>query len=99
MITLNLALVLALLLSGLYAAFLAMTDFGLWLRQELTWLTVVVGVGLTIVCIAIVDQHAARMAALFFGATGLPIVLESLWRMWKAHREAQRRQMEPKRGE
>ena len=97
--TLNLALALAFLLSSLYAAFLAMTDFGLWLRQELTWLTVVIGVALTLACIALIDLRAAGVAALFFGATGLPIVFESLFRMWRMHRAVQRKQTEKRDGE
>jgi predicted DNA repair protein MutK len=97
--TLNLALALAFLLSGLYAAFLAMTDFGLWLRQELTWLTVVIGVGITLACMMVVDSSAATTAALFFVATGLPIVVESLFRMWRMHRAVQRKQTEKRDGE
>lgn len=97
--TLNLALALAFALSLLYAAMLAGTDFGLWLRQELTWVTVVFGVGMTLGCIALVDLRAAAMAALFFAASGVPIVGESLYRMWRTHREAQHKQMEPKNGE
>lgn len=97
--TFNLALALAFLLSGLYAAFLAMTDFGLWLRQELTWVTVVLGVGMTLACIALVDLQAAGTAALFFAASGVPIVGESLYRMWRTHREAQHKQLELKNGE
>lgn len=97
--TLNLALALAFLLSGLYAAFLAMTDFGLWLRQELTWLTVVIGVGITLACITLVDLGAATIAALFFAVAGLPIVAESLWRMWRIHRAVQRKQTEKRDGE
>ena len=99
MMTLNLALALAFLLSGLYAAFLAMTDFGLWLRQELTWLTVVIGVALTLTCIALIDLRSAGVAALFFVATGLPIVAESLFRMWRIHRAVQRKQTEKRDGE
>lgn len=97
--TLNLALALAFLLSGLYAAFLAMTDFGLWLRQELTWLTVVIGVGITLACMMVVDGSAATTAALFFVATGFPIVAESLFRMWRIHRAVQRKQTEKRDGE
>lgn len=97
--TFNLALALAFLLSGLYAAFLAMTDFGLWLRQELTWLTVVIGVGITLACMMVVDGSAATVAALFFAVTGLPIVAESLFRMWRIHRAVQRKQTEKRDGE
>jgi len=89
----TLAAALALLLSGLYAWFLARTDFGMWLRQELTWLTVVVGVGLTLGCIALVDMSAAGLAALFFGVTGTPIIAESVLRMYRNYRAIQRRQM------
>ena len=91
--TLSLALILAFVLSAIYAAFLALTDAGLWLRQELTWLSVVLGCGLTIGCIAVVDQGAAGMAALFFAATGAPIVVESLARMYRNQRAVQRRQL------
>ena len=42
---LTIALSVAAILSTIYAAFFALTDFGLWLRQELTWLSVVFGVG------------------------------------------------------
>lgn len=97
--TLNLALALAFVLSLLYAAILAATDFGLWLRQELTWVTVVLGVGMTLGCIALVDRNAATMAALFFAASGVPIVGESLYRMWRTHREAQNKQLELRNGE
>lgn len=97
--TLNLALALAFVLSAAYALFLALTDVGQFLRQELTWLTVVFGVGLTLICIAAVDMQAALVGALFFAATGTPITVESLWRMYRNSREAQRRQMEPKQGE
>ncbi len=87
--TLIAALSAALILSTAYALFLALTDFGLWLRQELTWLSVVFGVSLTLTCIALVDPAAAQLAALFFAATGLPIVVESLVRAWRNHRAAQ----------
>ena len=93
LMTLSLALILAFVLSAIYAAFLALTDVGLWLRQELTWLSVVLGCGLTIGCIAVVDQGAAGMAALFFAATGAPIVVESLARMYRNQRAVQRRQL------
>lgn len=97
--TLNLALALAFVLSLLYAAMLAATDFGSWLRQELTWVTVVLGVGMTLGCIALVDRDAAAVAALFFAVAGTPIVGESLYRMWRTHRETQHKQLEPKNGE
>lgn len=97
--TLNLALALAFVLSLLYAAILAGTDFGLWLRQELTWVTVVLGVGCTLGCIALVDVRAATVAALFFAVAGVPIVGESLYRMWRTHREAQHKQLELRSGE
>ena len=99
LMTLNLALALAFVLSLLYAAMLAATDFGSWLRQELTWVTVVLGVGMTLGCIALVDRDAAAMAALFFAVAGTPIVGESLYRMWRTHRETQHKQLEPKNGE
>lgn len=91
--TLTLALAIAGLLSIVYAVFLARSDFGLWLRQEMTWLSVVLGVGLTLGGIALVDLAAAGLAALFFAVTGAPIVAESLVRMWRYHRETQRLQM------
>ncbi len=97
--TLNLALALSFVLSLLYAAILAGTDFGLWLRQELTFVTVVFGVGMTLACIALVDIAAAGMAALFFAVTGAPIVGESLYRMWRTHRETTAKQLEIKSGE
>ena len=97
--TLNLALALAFVLSLLYAAMLAATDFGLWLRQELTWVTVVLGVAMTLGCMALVDRNAAGLAALFFAVAGVPIVGESLYRMWRTHRETQHKQLEPKNGE
>ena len=95
----TLALSLAFLLSICYALFLALTEPGQWLRQEMTWLTVVVGVGLTLGGIALVDTQAAGLAVWFFAATGLPIVAESLVRMWRQHRAAQRLQTERRDGE
>ena len=77
--TLNLALALSAVLSTVYAVFLARSDFGLWLRQEMTWLTVVVGVGMTLGGIALVDAAAAGLAVWFFVAGGAPIVVRSLW--------------------
>ena len=97
--TLTLALALSAVLSTVYAVFLARSDFGLWMRQEMTWLTVVVGVGLTLGGIALVDAAAAGLAVWFFAATGLPIVAESLVRMWRQHRAAQRLQTERRDGE
>lgn len=91
--TLNLALLLAFVLSVLYAAFLALHDAGQWMRQELTWLTVVLGVGMTLGCIAAVDTAAAGVAAMFFAATGTPIVFESLVRMYRNHRAITKQQM------
>lgn len=91
--TLTLALILAFVLSAAYATFLALTDIGRWARQELTWLTVVIGVGLTLGCIAVVDADAAGLAGVFFAATGLPIVAESVLRMYRNHRAVQQRQM------
>lgn len=91
--TMILAILLAFILSALYAAFLALTDIGQWARQEVTWLTVVVGVGITLGCVALVDQDAAQVAVLFFAATGAPIVVESVLRMYRNHRAMLRRQM------
>ena len=91
--TLSLALILAFVLSVLYAAFLALHDAGQWIRQELTWLTVVLGDGMTLGCIAAVDLHAAGIAALFFAVTGTPIVFESLVRMYRNHRAITKQQM------
>lgn len=97
--TLIVALLIAAVLSALYALLLALTDFGLWLRQELTWLSVVIGCGVTLGCVALVDAPAAQLGALFFAVTGLPIVAESLIRTWRNHRAAQRAQMGPTDGE
>ena len=97
--TLTLALALSAVLSTVYAVALARTDFGLWLRQEMTWLTVVMGVGMTLGGMALVDTEAATLAVWFFAATGAPIVAESLVRMWRQHREAQRLQMGRRDGE
>ncbi len=91
--TLGLALTLAFVLSALYAAFLARADAGLWLRQEQTWLSVVIGVALTLGCIAAVNASVAAMTALFFAASGTPIVFESLLRQYRQHREAQKLQL------
>lgn len=88
-LALILTLLLAFLLASLYALFLALADMGLWLRQEQTWLTVILGVGLTLGCLAVVDFAAAALAALFFAVTGLPIVVESLWRTYRQHRAQQ----------
>ena len=97
--TLTVALIIAGVFAIAYAAFLALSDFGLWLRQELTWLTVVIGCGATLGCIALVDVDAAGLAGLFFAVTGTPIVVESLIRTWRNHRAAQRAQMGPRDGE
>ena len=95
----TLALSLAFLLSICYALFLALTEPGQWLRQEMTWLSVVVGVGMTLGCMALVDVAAAQVAAVFFAVTGAPIVIESLIRMYRNWREAQRKLLEPRNGE
>ena len=95
----TLALSLAFLLSICYALFLALTEPGQWLRQELTWLSVVVGVGMTLGCIALVDVHAAQAAAGFFAVTGAPIVIESLIRMYRHWRDTQEKLMGPRDGE
>jgi len=97
--TLTIALIAAAVLSTIYALLLALTDFGLWLRQELTWLSVVFGVVLTLGCAALVDADAALMVALFFAATGLPIVVESLVRAWRNHRAAQAVQLGERDGD
>jgi len=95
----TLALSLAFLLSICYALFLALTEPGQWLRQELTWLSVVVGVGMTLVCIALVDTQTAQAAAVFFAVTGAPIVIESLIRMYRHWRDTQEKLMGPRDGE
>lgn len=97
--TLTVALIIAGVFAVAYAAFLALSDFGLWLRQELTWLTVVIGCGVTLGCIALVDTDAASVAGLFFAVTGTPIIVESLIRTWRNHRATQRAQMGPRDGE
>lgn len=96
---LTFALVLALMVGTAYAVLLALTDFGLWLRQELTWLSVVLGVAATLGCMALVDAAAAYTALLFFAAAGLPIVVESLIRMWRNHRAAQGEYLRVRDGE
>ena len=60
-------------------ALLLSTRRGMWATLHLTWLTVVVGCGLVLLFVALVDTDAAQLAAWMFAAGGTPIVVRSLW--------------------
>ena len=60
-------------------ALLLSTRRGMWMTLHLTWLTVVVGCGIVLLFVALVDAEAARLAAWMFAAGGFPIVVRSLW--------------------
>lgn len=57
-----------------YAAALA-TPRGRQFRRDDTWLSVVVGVGLTLAWLAIKDKRSAQRALEMFAVTGTPIIV------------------------
>ncbi|HNS04358.1 MAG TPA: hypothetical protein PKM78_18480 [Anaerolineae bacterium] len=65
-------------------ALLLCTKRGMWLSLNLTWLTVVIGVGLVLGWIATQPPHTALTDLYFFIAGGLPIVIRS-WILTARH--------------
>lgn len=66
------------LLSALYAILLTWLEREFGFVTDYTWLTVVVGVGFTLVGLAILSVDAALLALAAFCATGIPIILRAL---------------------
>lgn len=72
------ALIIAALAATLYAALLS-TEWGVRITLAKTHYTVIIGVLLTLGCLAIFDWQAAAWAGLFFVITGIPMVVRSEW--------------------
>ena len=72
------AALVAALAASLYAALLS-TEWGVRITLAKTHYTVVLGVLLTLGCLAIFDWQAAAWALLFFVVTGIPMVVRSEW--------------------
>lgn len=70
-------LVLAFLLSTLYAVALSTHLGQMWARAK-TWTTVVAGNTLVLVALALYDWQAAGVAFLFFAAAGVPIIVREV---------------------
>ena len=70
------ALAFATLAASLYAALLS-TQWGMRVAAAKTHYTVVIGVLLTLGCIALFDWSVALLSLLFFGAAGLPMMVRS----------------------
>lgn len=60
-------------------AFLLSTKTGKRWADDQTWATVVGGVGLTTVFVALEDRKAAHLMLTYFFVAGIPIVFRSLW--------------------
>lgn len=60
-------------------ALLLSTRRGQWWTLYATWATVVLGCGLVLLFVALVDADAALLAVAMFVAGGTPIVIRSLW--------------------
>ncbi len=73
--------------SVFYALFLN-TPLGKWLRRDETWVTVVIGVAIVLIWAAVDNPAMAGRMLWLFVAAGVPIVAESLWRMYRHHSEA-----------
>lgn len=70
--------------TSLYALFLN-TSIGRWLRRDETWVTVVIGVGIVLTWAAIDNPAMAGRMLWLFVAAGVPIIAESLYRMYRHH--------------
>lgn len=70
------ALAIAALAASLYAALLS-TEWGIRITIAKTHYTVALGVLLTLGCLALFNLESALLCLLFFGATGLPMVVRS----------------------
>ncbi len=78
--TTYLVFALLLLVSTLYAVILQVTSFGRWLARERTWLSVVIGVGYTVLALVLVIPRSAWfMVVMAFLVASLPIIGRSLW--------------------
>ncbi len=67
-----------------YALFLN-TPLGKWLRRDETWVTVVIGVAIVLIWAAVDNPAMAARMFWFFGVAGIPIIAESLYRMYRHH--------------
>lgn len=72
------ALLIALLSASLYAALLS-TEWGVRITLAKTHYTVVLGVLLTLGCLALYNWQIAAWALAFFVATGAPMMARSEW--------------------
>lgn len=68
------ALLVASLVGTLYSAILC-TAWGRRFTTQKTHVATVLGVALTLACVALVDVEAAQIGLLFFVATGLPQII------------------------
>ena len=73
------ALILALIWGVIWAAFLQFAPWGRWLAIRRTWITVVVGVGVDLLILAIVvDWHTWWKVAAIIAVSSVGIIVRSL---------------------
>lgn len=64
--------------SVLYAVFLEWSERRFGFVSAYTWLTVVIGVGFTLIGLAVASLEAALLALAVFVASGIPIIARSV---------------------
>jgi hypothetical protein len=83
-----LALFLALIWGGIWAAFLQFIPLGRFLAQKRTWITVVIGVGMDLlIALMIMPWEYWKLFALVIAYSSIGIILRSLANEWDESKE------------
>lgn len=61
------------------------TPMGKWMRRDQTWVTVIIGNGIIVIAGALSNREFAVWMLWLFVAAGVPIIAESLYRMYRHH--------------
>jgi hypothetical protein len=83
---LPLSLLILFLATSFYAFALTGTRVGREFTADFTWVTVIVGSMIVLLCMALVDLHLAMLALLFFFVGGLPMVTASILKDFQTRR-------------
>ena len=84
----SLAIILAAVWGGIWAALLQHTAWGAYLARRRAWLAVVIGVGVDLlILLAVLDPDAWLRTCAIIGASAAGIIIRSIANEWREHRE------------
>lgn len=79
-----LAYLLAFVWGVVWALFIQTTDIGRWLAARRTWITVVVGVGVTgVILLLVIPWELWLLCVGIFAASSVGIIARSVWNEWR----------------